>query len=418
MHICLLSYRGYKFSGGQGIYVSYLSRALQKLGHSVDVVAGPPYPDLADGINLIKLPSLDLYRLPESRRYLINPLKLNTWPNFVEWLGECSGIFTEPHTFGMRVYDMFRQDGHLKKYDIVHDNQCVTRGMLKIRQMGMPLVTTIHHPITIDRELAVKASNSAYRSWGIRRWYSFADTQIKVARSLTHFITDSQHSLQEIMSSFGLPAERFKIIYCGVDTEVFRQQPGSQRLANRILVINSGDTPLKGLKFLLEAVAELRKTRAVELTIVGEPLVKGYTEGLIEGLGLGDCTKYTGKIDIDSLVGRYCTATMLVVPSIYEGFGLPAAEAMACGTPVISTTAGALPEVVGDAGILVPPGDTGALVESIKSLLDNETKRREMGIRGAERVKRLFNWDNAATQTADYYREAIGSQGKNKMKVG
>jgi glycosyltransferase involved in cell wall biosynthesis len=418
MHICLLSYRGYKFSGGQGIYVSYLSRALQKLGHSVDVVAGPPYPDLADGINLIKLPSLDLYRLPESRRYLINPLKLNTWPNFVEWLGECSGIFTEPHTFGMRVYDMFRQDGHLKKYDIVHDNQCVTRGMLKIRQMGMPLVTTIHHPITIDRELAVKASNSAYRSWGIRRWYSFADTQIKVARSLTHFITDSQHSLQEIMSSFGLPAERFKIIYCGVDTEVFRQQAGSKRLANRILVINSGDTPLKGLKFLLEAVAELRKTRAVELTIVGEPLVKGYTEGLIEGLGLGDCTKYTGKIDIDSLVGRYCTATMLVVPSIYEGFGLPAAEAMACGTPVISTTAGALPEVVGDAGILVPPGDTGALVESIKSLLDNETKRREMGIRGAERVKRLFNWDNAATQTADYYREAIGSQGKNKMKVG
>jgi len=418
MHICLLSYRGYKFSGGQGIYVSYLSRALQKLGHSVDVVAGPPYPDLADGINLIKLPSLDLYRLPESRRYLINPLKLNTWPNFVEWLGECSGIFTEPHTFGMRVYDMFRQDGHLKKYDIVHDNQCVTHGMLKIRQMGMPLVTTIHHPITIDRELAVKASNSAYRSWGIRRWYSFAETQIKVARRLTHFITDSQHSLQEIMSSFGLPAERFKIIYCGVDTQVFRQQPGSQRLANSILVINSGDTPLKGLKYLLEAVAELRKTRAVELTIVGEPLVKGYTEGLIEGLGLVDCTKYTGKIDIDSLVGRYCTATMLVVPSIYEGFGLPAAEAMACGTPVISTTAGALPEVVGDAGILVPPGDTGALVESIKSLLDNETKRREMGVRGAERVKRLFNWDNAATQTADYYREAIGSQGKNKMKVG
>jgi glycosyltransferase involved in cell wall biosynthesis len=418
MHICLLSYRGYKFSGGQGIYVSYLSRALQKLGHSVDVVAGPPYPDLADGINLIKLPSLDLYRLPERRRYLINPLKLNTWPNFVEWLGECSGIFTEPHTFGMRVYDMFRQDGHLKKYDIVHDNQCVTHGMLKIRQMGMPLVTTIHHPITIDRELAVKASNSAYRSWGIRRWYSFAETQIKVARRLTHFITDSQHSLQEIMSSFGLPRERFKIIYCGVDTEVFRQQPGSQRLDNRILVINSGDTPLKGLKFLLEAVAELRKTRAVELTIVGEPLVKGYTEGLIEGLGLGDCTKYTGKIDIESLVRRYCSATMLVVPSIYEGFGLPAAEAMACGTPVISTTAGALPEVVGDAGILVPPGDTGALVESIKSLLDNETKRREMGVRGAERVKRLFNWDNAATQTADYYREAIGSQGKNKMKVG
>jgi len=416
MQICLLSYRAYKYSGGQGIYVRYLSRALQRLGHSVDVVAGPPYPELADGINLIKLPSLDLYRLPEKRRYFINPMRLNTWPNFVEWLGECSGIFTEPHTFGMRAQNMFRQDGHLKKYDIVHDNQCITEGILKIRQMGIPMVTTIHHPITIDRALALKASNSAYRSWGIRRWYSFADTQIKVAHRLSHFITDSEHSLQEIMSSFSLPRERFRIIYCGVDTDVFREQPDSERPGNRILVINSGDTPLKGLKFLLEAVAELRKTRAVELTIVGEPLVKGYTEGLIEALCLGDCTQYTGKIDTDKLVGHYSSATMLVVPSIYEGFGLPAAEAMACGTPVISTTAGALPEVVGDAGILVPPGDTGALVKSIESLLDDEAKRKELGARGMERVKRLFNWDNAARQTADYYREAIESQ--VTIKVG
>ena len=416
MQICLLSYRAYKYSGGQGVYVRYLSRSLQRLGHSVDVVAGPPYPDLADGINLIRLPSLDLYRLPEKRRYLINPMRLNTWPNFAEWLGECSGCFTEPHTFGMRAYNMFRQDGHLKKYDIVHDNQCITDGIFKIRQMGIPLVTTIHHPITIDRELALKASNSAYRSWGIRRWYSFADTQIRVARRLSHFITDSEHSLKEIMSSFSLPPERFKIIYCGVDTDIFREQAGVQRAANRILVINSGDTPLKGLKYLLEAIAELRKTHPVELTIVGEPLVKGYTEGLIEGLCLGDCTKYTGKVDTDVLVRHYASATMLVVPSIYEGFGLPAAEAMACGTPVISTTAGALPEVVGDAGILVPPGDTGALVESIKALLFDDAKRREMGARGAERVKRLFNWDNAARQTADYYLEAIESQ--VAIKVG
>jgi len=418
MQICLLSYRAYKYSGGQGIYVRYLSRSLQKLGHSVDVVAGPPYPDLVDGINLIKLPSLDLYRLPEKRRYLINPMRLNTWPNFAEWLGECSGIFSEPHTFAMRAYNMFRQDGHLKKYDIVHDNQCITEGIFKISQLGMPLVTTIHHPITIDRELALKASKSAYKSWGIRRWYSFADTQIKVARRLSHFITDSEHSLKEITSSFGLPRERFKIIYCGVDTDVFKEQPGQQRPGNRILVINSGDTPLKGLKFLLEAVAELRKTRAVELTIVGEPLHKGYTEGLIEALCLGDCTQYTGKIDTDSLVRHYSSATMLVVPSIYVGFGLPAAEAMACRTPVISTTAGALPEVVGDAGILVPPGDTGALVASVKALLDNEPRRKELGAMGEERVKRLFNWDNAARQTADYYREAVDSQVKNKIKVG
>ncbi|MCX6005475.1 MAG: glycosyltransferase, partial [Chloroflexi bacterium] len=149
MRICLLSYRAYEYSGGQGVYVRYLSRSLQKLGHEVDVVAGPPYPDLVEGIKLIKLPSLDLYRFPEYRRYFINPLKLNTWPNFVEWVGECSGFFTEPLTFGMRAHNMFRQNGHAGKHDIVHDNQCITEGILRIKQMGMPMVTTIHHPITI-----------------------------------------------------------------------------------------------------------------------------------------------------------------------------------------------------------------------------------------------------------------------------
>jgi glycosyltransferase involved in cell wall biosynthesis len=410
MRVCLLSYRAYKYSGGQGVYVKYLSQSLRDLGHEVDVVAGPPYPDLADGIKLIKIPSLDLYRYPEIRRYFINPLLLNTWPNFVEWIGECGGFFTEPTTFGMRVHDMFRQNGHSRKYDIVHDNQCITEGILKIRQMGMPMVTTIHHPITIDRELALKASSSFIRTLGIRRWYAVCDTQIKVAAQLSHFITDSQNSLNEIMQSFGLTSDKFKIIYCGVDHEIFRQAPGSVRSDNKILVINSGDTPLKGLKYLMEAVAELRKSRNIGLTIVGQPMKNGYSQGLIRSLGLEDCATYTGKIDTPELVEHYSTATMLVVPSIYEGFGLPAAEAMSCGTPVISTTAGALPEVVGEAGILIPPGDTGAIVGAITSLLDDENKRRQLGKMGAERVRRLFNWESTARQTADYYREAVELQ--------
>lgn len=410
MRICLLSYRAYKYSGGQGVYVRYLSQALQNLGHEVDVVAGPPYPDLVDGIKLIKLPSLDLYRFPEIRRYFINPLWLNTWPNFVEWIGECGGSFTEPVTFGMRAYDMFRQNGHLGKYDIVHDNQCVTEGILRIRQMGKPMVTTIHHPITIDRKLALDASPSFIRSIGIKRWYSFVDRQIKVAGQLSHFITDSENSLREITDGFNLTPDKFKIIYCGVDPEIFREEPGAVRPGNRILVINSGDTPLKGLKYLLEAVAELRKTRNIELVIVGIPMRKGYTEGVIGELGLGDCVKYTGKIETAELVHHYSTATMLVVPSIYEGFGLPAAEAMSCGTPVISTTAGALPEVVADAGILIKPGYTHAIVEAVAGLLDNSDRRRTMGVMGKERVRRLFNWDNTAQQTADYYQEAIEAQ--------
>ncbi|MCX6005281.1 MAG: glycosyltransferase family 1 protein, partial [Chloroflexi bacterium] len=350
------------------------------------------------------------------RRYFINPLKLNTWPNFVEWVGECSGFFTEPLTFGMRAHNMFRQNGHAGKYDIVHDNQCITEGILRIKQMGMPMVTTIHHPITIDRELALKASQTFIRSLGIRRWYAFADMQIKVARQLSHFITDSEISLREIVDSFNVPAEKFKVIYCGVDQDIFKQEPGAVRSANRMLVINSGDTPLKGLKYLLEAVAELRKTRDIELVIVGKPMNEGYTEGLIESLKLSNCVKYTGKIDTEELVHYYSTAIMLVVPSIYEGFGLPAAEAMSCGTPVIATRAGALPEVVGDAGLLIPPSDTRSMVQAIEALLDDENKRKNLASAGRERVRRLFNWDNAAKETADCYQEAIQSQ--TRVKAG
>jgi glycosyltransferase involved in cell wall biosynthesis len=89
---------------------------------------------------------------------------------------------------------------------------------------------------------------------------------------------------------------------------------------------------------------------------------------------------------------------------------------MACGAPVISTTAGALPEVVGDAGILVPPGDTGAIVQAVKALLDDESRRRQLGELGKERVARLFNWDNAAKETAEVYRDAIEKQAH--VKVG
>ena len=220
-----MSYRAYKYSGGQGIYVHYLSQALQKLGHEVDVVSGPPYPDLADGINLIKLPSLDLYRFSEIRRYFINPLWLNTWPNFVEWFGECTGKLTELKTFGMRAHDMFRKNGHSKKYDIVHDNQCMSEGILKINQMGIPLVTTIHHPITVDRELAIQAAKSPLKKLGIKRWYSFVDTQIKVAAQLSHFITDSQCSLREILEGFKLKKSSSRS-FTAAWTRTFSRRPG------------------------------------------------------------------------------------------------------------------------------------------------------------------------------------------------
>lgn len=410
MRICLLSYRCYRYSGGQGIYVRYLSRSLCELGHDVEVISGPPYPELDDGVKLIKLPSLDLYSLPESQRFFINHHKLSSLPNFTEWLGICGGFFTEPLTFGMRAYGFLRNDNRYKKYDVVHDNQSLSYSILKIRELGIPVVTTIHHPITIDRDLAIKAAKSSWQKMGIRRWYSFANMQLKIAKKLSHFITGSQNSYRQIIDIFKLPKDSLRVIYDGVDSSVFTRVTEIRRSENRLLVINSGDTPLKGLKYLLEAVAALRSERKIELVIVGKPMKNGYTQGLVDCLGIGDCVTRAGQIDTSELVRQYSMATMVVVPSVYEGFGLPAAEAMCCSTPVISTTAGALPEIVGDAGILVPPADTGALVEAIASLLDNPDRRRHLGEIGHRRVMQMFDWKNTAKHTADVYKEAIEHQ--------
>jgi len=410
VRICLLSYRCYRYSGGQGIYIRYLSRSLHELGHDVEVISGPPYPELDNGIKLIKLPSLDLYSLPTWQRFLTNPSKLDSMPNFIEWLGVCAGFFTEPSTFGMRAYSFLRNKNGHKKYDIIHDNQSLSHSILKIKELGTPIVTTIHHPITIDRDLAIKAAKSLWQEWGTRRWYAFVKMQLKVAKKLAHFITGSQNSYREIIGTFKLPQDSLKVIYDGVDSSVFTQVSGIRRLDNRLLVINSGDTPLKGLKYLLEAVAALQSERRIELVIIGKQMKNGYTQGLIDSLGIADCVTHLGHVDTAELVRNYSTATMVVVPSVYEGFGLPAAEAMCCGTPIISTTAGALPEIVGDAGILVPPSDTKALVEAITGLLNNQNRRKYLGEMGRRRVMGMFNWKNTAKYTVDVYEEAIDYQ--------
>lgn len=416
MRICLLSYRSYQYSGGQGIYIRYLSRSLRNLGHEVDVVSGPPYPELEDGIKLIKLPSLDLYSLPQVNRLFIDPRKLNSLPNLIEWLGVCLGFFTEPATFGIRAYRFLCHYNHHHSYDVIHDNQSLSYSILKIKESGIPVVTTIHHPVIIDLELALKAAKSLWQSWGIRRWYAFANMQRKVATRLSHFITGSQNSYRQIIDIFQLPEDRLRVIYDGVDSSIFSQRHDIKRLENRLLVINSGDIPLKGLRYLLEAVAVLRQQRQVELIIIGRQMKNGYTEGLIDRLGIADCVTYLGQVTTTELVRQYSMATIVVVPSVYEGFGLPAAEAMSCSTPVISTTAGALPEIVGNAGILVPPADTRALVEAIAGLLDNPGKRAHLGKIGRERIRQMFNWENTAKETAEVYREAIEYQNSTQQK--
>jgi len=407
MRICLLSYRSYRYSGGQGIYLRYLSRALCQLGHEVDVLSGPPYPDLDPPVRLIKLPSLDLYSMSSISRLFIDPRRLDSVPDIVEWLGVISGYFAEPLSFGMRAYRFIRQHNN---YDIVHDNQTLAYGVLRIQQLGLPVVETIHHSVFLDRELAVKAAKSIKDKLGLRWWYSFLNMQKKVAQQLPYIITVSQDSAQHIARTFNIPRERLRIVYNGIDTETFSPNWGKKRAENRLLTVISGNIAVKGLNYLLDAVAILRQQHCVELVVIGKGADNPTTRKLAAQLGIFDYVKFIGEVTTEELADHYRTATIVVVPSTYEGFGLPAAEAMACGAPVVATTAGALPEVVGDAGLLVPPGDVRALAAAISALLNNEERRRLLGEAGHRRITQNFNWETAARRTLDIYAETREQQ--------
>ena len=403
LRICLLSYRSNPHCGGQGVYVQHLSRALKNLGHQVDVISGPPDPILAEDIGLFRLPGLDLYnpddlfRMPTLRE-LADPV------NLIEWLDVSTMGFPEPFTFGIRAYKFLKDKLH--QYDVVHDNQSLSYG---IRSIGkyIPTIATIHHPITVDRDLAVKTAPTIWKKMQQMRWYSFVGMQKRISRSLTHIITVSKSARNDISKDFKIPFHKFRIVPNGIDTDLFYPIPGVKREKNRIIVTNSADTPLKGLDYLLQAVSKILKTRRTRLIVIGTPKKNGYIETLIRELGIGECVSFTGRIDHNEFVRQYARAAVAVVPSVYEGFGLPAGEAMACGLPVVCTTGGALPEVVGDAGILVPPADPEALAGSITRLLDNPEQAAKIGRAGRMRVHKHFTWKRAAEMTVEAYREAI-----------
>ena len=291
-------------------------------------------------------------------------------------------------------------------YDIVHDNQSLSYGIWAIGRR-MPTIATIHHPITIDRKIALRSVNSVWKKFKHLRWYSFIGMQKRVSRTLSRIITVSACARDDICSDFNISPDKFRIVPNGIDTDLFYPIPEIQREKNRIIVTNSADTPLKGLYYLLHAIADLSKTRKIRLVVVGSPKENGGIVRLITRLGIGRLITFTGRISHEEFVRQYARASAAVVPSVYEGFGLPVGEAMACAVPVISTTGGALPEVVGDAGILVPPENPNALSRAIADLLDNPELAGRLGQAGYERVHQHFTWRRAAEKTVETYREAI-----------
>jgi len=405
LRIALLGYRSQPYSGGQGVYLRYLSKALVDAGHTVDVISGPPYPHLDPRVRLIELPSLDLF---ENGLLSLRPRHLKSLTNVIEWLSKLTGGFAEPYTFGRRAVKYLRRHGH--NYDLIHDNQSLSYGMLQIQKMGLPLVTTLHHPITSDLRIALNAARNWRERLLIRRWHAFLNMQKKVVKQLHNIVTVSDCSRQDIARDFGLQPAGISLVHNGIDTEVFKPMPAVVRNPMRLMATCSADAPLKGLRYLLRAYARLLKQYPeLELLLVGKPQPGGKTEKLVRRLGIADKVQFVSGITTQQMVRYYAEAAIAVVPSVYEGFGLPAGEAMACGVPVVSTDGGALPEVVGDAGVIVPVKDVDALVAAIDTLLRSPQARAELGARGQQRIGESFCWHVCARQMTDYYWEVLVS---------
>jgi len=406
LRLAITSYRSAPNVGGQGVYVDYLSHALVELGHEVDVISGPPYPQLDPRVRLVRLASLDLYAQPHNGHFALRPRHLLSAMDSYEYFAHLSGKFVEPFTFGQRAFQYLAR--HRDTYDAVIDNQTLASGVLAIQdRLGLPLVTMIHHPITHDRRLAVAAAKDWKHRVLARRWYSFLEMQMRVAPQLAHITCPSHSARRDIVSEFGVDASRVTPIPLGIDARAFRPMPGVTRKPARLVTTASADTPLKGLAVLIEAFhALLAEFPALELTVIGT-LRKGAARDLIARLGLEGRIRFVHGLSREEMAREFNQATIAVTPSLYEGFGLPAAEAMACGTAVIVSDGGALPEVAGAAGLVVPRGDAKALAKAIAGLLNDPPRREAVADACLARAREVFDWRVIAPRYDGLIRQAM-----------
>jgi glycosyltransferase involved in cell wall biosynthesis len=408
LRIALLAYRGKPHCGGQGVYVRHLAKALADLGHTVEVFGGQPYPELDERIPLTKLPSLDIYNEYFPLR-MPGVWELKHWTDVLEVASFSTGTFPEPLAFTMRAWDQLKR--RKADFDLVHDNQSLGYGLLAIQRMGLPVIATIHHPITVDRRLEMEHAATRYKRLTLRRWYAFTDMQTRVASRLARVITVSENSFKDITADHKVRPDRMHIVPVGVDPELFQPVSGITRTPGMLITTASADVAMKGLRYLLEAVAKLRTERPeVTLTVIGRPKEGGESERTIRELGLDDAISFVSGVTDQRIVELYSEAEAAVVPSLYEGFSLPAIEAMSCAVPLVATTGGAIPEVVGPDGVTafsVPPGDSGALAAKIAWVLDNPEAAAKVGEAGRQRVIDHWSWRHTAEKTVEQYRALL-----------
>lgn len=405
LRIAYLTYRGKPHVGGQGVYTRHLTKALVDLGHHVEVFGGQPYPILDPRVQLHQLPSLDIFNDVHPGRFPAY-WEINDWPNFVESAQFLKGTFGEPRSFSIRAHRALKT--RVNDFDIVHDNQCLGYGILKIEKI-IPTIVTLHHPITKDRKLEMEHTPTWWKRKAIGRWYSFVEMQGKVASKMPRVVVVSKNSIDDIHTDMKVSLDRMRLVPVGVDHELFSPKPSVQRKPGHMITTASADVALKGLSYLLEALAKLRTEREVHLTIIGKPR-EGANADLIRSLGLEDCITHVSGVTDERIVELYAQAELAVVPSLYEGFSLPAIEAMATGTCLVATTGGALPEVTGidnDTVLSCPAGDAEALAAVIRRGLESKELRDRIGAAGRTRVVERWSWRHCAALTVEQYKEVL-----------
>lgn len=408
MRVLFLCYRGNPFCGGQGIYLYHLTKELAKMGAEIDVLVGPPWPDPIEQWAFVKrIDNLNLWSVRTKKIPYEKLARVFSPPsNFVDYALTRFHVFPEMEMFSIRAFFELRTLLKERSYDLIHDVQCLGWGLLPMKGYGIPIVTTVHHPLTKDRDADFMRNYTFWDYMTTIMFYPLVMQRVVINR-LDRVITSSHEGVGELGDAFGVRPEKVSVVYNGIDVDAFRNT-GERRMENSLLFVGNTEDHKKGLQYLFEALAMLPEK--ITLTIVDEGPPKRLSAwSVIERLGLQKRITFTGKVDMGTLLHLYSTCTLLVMSSLHEGFGLPAAEAMACETAVVTTTAGALKEVVahGETGLMAPPMDSKALAAAVMELMKDRKRRERMGRAGRKRAVEMFSWPVAAKNTYDVYADVI-----------
>ena len=324
-----------------------------------------------------------------------------------EWLTVMTGGFPEPYTFGKRVLKYIKHNK--SDFEIILDNQSLSGSLLRIQEI-LPLVVTIHHPITKDHKLEMQNATNWKEKLSSKRWHNFLPMQKRVAPKLKKIICVSKPSKKDVVEEFHVDPNRIEVILNGIDINTFSPCSFDKREENKIITTASADIPLKGLKYLIKALPKiLHSFPKTTLTVIGKSPNNSEVSKLIEELNLSNVITFRSGISEKEIVDLYHSSELAVIPSLYEGFGFGAGEAMACGVPLISTHSGGLEEVVGDAALKIMPSSAEEIEKAVIKLFNNPEDMRKLSIKGRQRMEEIFDWKIAASSYESSFKAVIES---------